>query len=220
MRKLMVALLLVPVLACCARAEEERKEDRDDREEREDREERDAWEQLDKRVSVDFKETALTDAVAFFGSLGKINIVLHRKVREKLGKSPVTMKLTSVPLGHAVRVLAAAEGLECAMMGEGILLLRFQDDGAEPAGKLSLKMGSLTLELNIKQGDLPPEMRRELIHRAMRQMEFEAEMREQKMEKWRRGMELWEEKKGKKDWGDKHDLEEVDPGDGKKPEQF
>ena len=214
MRRLITALLLVPVLACYARAEEEAGE-------RDEFDDDAVWEELEKRVSVDFKETPLADAIAFFGKESKVNLVLHREVREKLGKSPVTMKLANVPIVQAVRALAAAEGLECAAMDGAILLLRFpRADEGEPAGTLSVKLGSLKLELNIKQGDLPPEARRRIVERALEQMEFEAEMRHAKMEKLRRGMEEWQDKNGKKEWRGRPHQKEGDPGEARKPEQF
>jgi len=213
MRRLILALLLVPAFCVFSYAEEEEHdEDDDDR----------VWEELERRVSFDFKGgTTLTEAISFFTATAKINIVLHRDVREKLGKSAVTLKLTRVPLIQAVRAMAASQGLECVEMENGILLLKFPPpDRGEPAGKLSLKMGSLMLELNIKRGDLPPDARREIIDRALHVMEFEADMRERKMQKFRRDMEAKEEMREKKEWRGQHELKEGGPGEGKKAKEF
>ena len=171
------SLLALPVTAI----EDEEEDDFDDEA---------AWEALERPISFEFKDTPLDQAIDFFRATAKANIVLHRAVQEKLGKTAVNLKLARVRVMHAVRVLAAAMGLEVKVMDGAVLLLRFPTvEPGDDAGRITLDLGRVEVELDIKRADLPPDMRNQVIHRAMEQLEFEAMEREHKMDKRRRQLE-------------------------------
>jgi len=56
---------------------------------------------LDRRISFEFAETPFTEAVAFLQTLTKVNMIIASKAAEQRGSTPVTLKVTNMPLGRA-----------------------------------------------------------------------------------------------------------------------
>jgi hypothetical protein len=65
---------------------------------------------LDRRVSFEFVETPLREALSFLAELGGINIVLLPGERGR-GARPVSLRVEAMPLEHALRWLATLSGV-------------------------------------------------------------------------------------------------------------
>ncbi len=76
---------------------------------------------LDKKVTVDFLETPLADAVEYFRDLLKINVVIDRRALENAGvplDHPLTLGAKNVSLRSALRLLLPAANLDYAIYDE------------------------------------------------------------------------------------------------------
>ena len=199
-RTLLAAALLLAVPLAGLGGEEEFDEDaREEREERDGDDEDRVWERFEKRVSFEFADTPLADALKFLRMTGRINIVLHRDVRAKLGKEPVTIALKNVRLMSAIRALSASLGLEARVIEGGIVLLKFPPpDADKTVGKIEVDLGPVSMELDLRLGDLPQEHRREIVARALRQIHRETELRERKLDRAHRDIEAKERARHKK----------------------
>ena len=189
-RSSLAAVVLVAVACVGASAFEEVEEER-------------AWQRLHSGVTFTFEKTPMADAVRYFQGLG-VNVVVQQEVLNEQGDKPVTMKLTNVRLLHALRAFAASLELECEVMEGAIVLLRRPPkDGGERVGKISLRAGPQTLELDIKRRDLPSEARRHLMHRTVDVFRQEAEVRARGLERRREHIEREEHRRRERDEGER-----------------
>ncbi|MHC4251327.1 MAG: hypothetical protein ACYS9X_19580 [Planctomycetota bacterium] len=165
--------------------------------------ERRAWESLHAGVTFTFDKTPMREAVAYFQGLG-VNIVVEQDLLEQ-GDRPVTMRLANVRVLHAIRAMAASLELDCAVLEGSIVILRKPPPGGgESVGKITLKAGPQTLELDVKRRDLPSEARGHLMHRTVDVFRREAEERAHGLERRRQEAQREEHRRRGREEGERN----------------
>ncbi|MHC5054290.1 MAG: STN domain-containing protein [Planctomycetota bacterium] len=75
---------------------------------------------LERKVSFEFVDTPLTEAIAFCQILTKVSMVIGPDAAEAKGTMPITLKVTNESLGAALRRILAVAGLDYAFAGRAI----------------------------------------------------------------------------------------------------
>ncbi len=77
---------------------------------------------LDRKVSFEFAETPLTEAVAFLQTLTKVNMIIDPAAAEAEGSTPITLKVTNMTLGLALDWILKLADLDFALRDNAIFI--------------------------------------------------------------------------------------------------
>jgi hypothetical protein len=89
---------------------------------------------LERRVSFEFVDTPLPEAVEFLAKEGKTKVVLPDEVREKVGDPKVTFRATDMTFGRALRWTTRLAGLDYGMT-DGEIVIRTRPKAAGDGDK-------------------------------------------------------------------------------------
>ncbi|MHC4249983.1 MAG: STN domain-containing protein, partial [Planctomycetota bacterium] len=77
---------------------------------------------LERKISFEFVDTPLTEAVAFLQTLTKVSMILDPEGAQGEAERPITLKVTNEPLGVAFRRILALAGLDYALVGHAVFV--------------------------------------------------------------------------------------------------
>jgi hypothetical protein len=77
---------------------------------------------LDRKVSFEFAETPLTEAIAFLQTLTKVNMIIDPAAAEASGSTPITLKVTNMTLGLALDWILKRADLDFALRDNAIFI--------------------------------------------------------------------------------------------------
>ncbi|MHC4502298.1 MAG: hypothetical protein ACYTFI_03255 [Planctomycetota bacterium] len=77
---------------------------------------------LDRKVSFEFAETPLTEAIAFLQTLTKVNMIIDPAAAEASGSTPITLKVTNMTLGLALDWILKLADLDFALRDNAIFI--------------------------------------------------------------------------------------------------
>ena len=135
-----------------------------------------------KKVSFDFVDTPLQDAVAFMRQVLDVNMVLDPAVN---GKQALTLRVNDMPAGRALQWMAKVGGGEMKIQDGAVYFaatpkakarrMAFQGAKARayhrPVGRAQIKLGDVaSIDLQLYDDDLPDETREmllKLLHKAL-----------------------------------------------------
>jgi hypothetical protein len=129
---------------------------------------------LQKEISVEFDGESLGDAIKFISNAAGMNVAVHKDVELDEG---VTLKLTELPVHAVLETLARVCDLRLELEG-GVVLFLPQGEERNEIGKLWLEFGPFEMELRVSEDDVPPDLRHDLVRRALRMMHGMGERRE------------------------------------------
>ena len=136
---------------------------------------------LQKEISVEFDEESLGEAVKFIAETAGMNVALHKDVELD---EEVNLKLDEFPVHAVLKVLARICDLRLELEG-GVAIFLPKGEEREEIGKLWLQMEPFEVELQIYEDDVPPDLRHDLIRRALRMMREMGERRERRFHRGR-----------------------------------
>ena len=174
-------LIVVPAFLGLPLAAEEGREKEEVEIEEMDPEER-LEQALERRVSFEFVDTPLIEAVQFIQALTKVNIVLDPKVAEDAAGKKITLRVTDMPLHQALRWIVRLA--DCEMRPrEGALYVYKTDPNPRKIGEVEIHYGGLRLMFEVTEADLPQDMRRDIVGFIIDRMHEEAEREENRRER-------------------------------------
>ncbi len=121
---------------------------------------------LRKEISVAFDDESLGDAIKFISETSGIGIALHKDVELD---EEISLKLEGFPVHAVLQVLARICDLRLELEG-GVVVLMPKDEERNEIGTLYLEAGPLEIEMLIYEDDVPPDLRHDLVRRALRGM--------------------------------------------------
>jgi len=159
-----------------------------------------------KRVTFDFVETPIVDAMNFVQALIGANLVIDPGMDQQ---APLTLRVNEMPVGQALQWMAKMVGAKMDVRDGAIVIQAAKDDEREFGPKLKLEKGpplrlvelverlkrpagrtlgkatiplgnGIVVELNIEEEDLDPEMRRVLLRVLYNQLLADLEKRDPK----------------------------------------
>jgi hypothetical protein len=78
---------------------------------------------LSRRVTFEFVDQSLEDAINFLNSLTKVNIIMNPQIAAKgLNKTPITLKVQELPLNDALAYICVNSGLACTYRNQAIYI--------------------------------------------------------------------------------------------------
>jgi len=77
---------------------------------------------LDRKVSFEFAETPLTEAISFLQTLTKVNMIIDPAAAEASGSTPITLKVTNMTLGLALDWILKLADLDFALRDNAIFI--------------------------------------------------------------------------------------------------
>ncbi len=137
-----------------------------------------------KKVTFDFVDTPIGDAMNFLQALLNVNLVIDPGLEKG---APITLKVNEMPVGQAVQWIAKLVDAKMEVRDGAVVIQRAGEDEAEfapkpkggkheaerlrrlglappPLGKAVIPLGDgASVELNLAEDDLPPETRRALL---------------------------------------------------------
>jgi hypothetical protein len=134
---------------------------------RQDREEeREAEVNLKRRISIVFKATKFSDCLEKLSEATGLNIIASQKLLAGYGKTPVSLKLKNLSVWSVLHVFARSCDLEL-IENHGVFMFRRQlkRDGLWATMRLHIGVGEI--QIHLLRGDVPAEMKRNLIHRVL-----------------------------------------------------
>lgn len=90
---------------------------------------------LAKKVTFEFVETPLTEAVRFLGQLSGVTIDLPNAVAHKKGHTPITLKVTNMPLRLAIDWILRLGDCTYEQRGDGLVCVLPPDAGKAPPAR-------------------------------------------------------------------------------------
>jgi len=120
---------------------------------------------LERRISFEFAETPLSEAIAFLQTLTKMNMILDPSA--KASRRQVTMKVTNMPLDSALRWTCLIAGCDYALVDHAVFI-----STPERAAMELLRAAERSTE-DAAPGDALPEWERELRRKLERKVTFE-----------------------------------------------
>ena len=121
---------------------------------------------LRKEISVAFDDESLGDAIKFISETSGVGIALHKDVELD---EEISLKLDGFPVHAVLEVLARICDLRLEFEG-GVVVLMPKDEERNEIGTLWLEAGPLEIELLIYEDDVPPDLRHDIVRRALRGM--------------------------------------------------
>jgi len=87
---------------------------------------------LARKVSFEFVDTPLEDALQFLNSLTKVNIILDPKAgAEGKDKTPITLRVQDIEMGEALKSLLGLAGMKYDFRNQAVFITR-DDKAAQP----------------------------------------------------------------------------------------
>jgi len=138
----------------------------------------------EKKVSFDFVETPLRDAMAFMQQLLNVNVILDPAVETE---RTVTVRVQDMTAGKACEWLARVAGAKMAIQDGAIYITPADDKPARlypyalqrPIGRVQIQLGgAVTVDLQLYESDLDPATRAKLLQLLRRAIDKEAAKKE------------------------------------------
>jgi len=127
---------------------------------------------FDRAISVEFKKTAADEAAKKLARITGISIIIQAETEQRLAKAGihVSLSLKHVPAYDAIGVFAEYLNLDCQFRNRMVILKEKPTINHDTVvGTLTIHDGNLHLSLKIFQGEIPPELKRDLIRGAIEQ---------------------------------------------------
>jgi hypothetical protein len=77
---------------------------------------------LSRRVSFEFVDTPLSEAVSFLQALTRLNIIVDSEAVKTSGETPISLKAADMPLARAFRLILRHAGLGYALVDEAVFV--------------------------------------------------------------------------------------------------
>ncbi len=134
------------------------------RQERE--EERKAEVNLERRISIAFKATKFSGCLEKLAAKSGLNIIGSQQLLAAYGNTPISLTLKNLPIWSVLHVFADSCDLEL-INNQGVFMFRRQLKRDELWATMRLHIGVGEVQIRLLRGDVPGELKRNLIHRVL-----------------------------------------------------
>jgi hypothetical protein len=150
-------------------AEEDLREDEEEDEGREDEEDL-VDRAMDEPMTIHFRDTPFPVVVDYLRQATGLDIVVHQKLRAEHAETPVTLELEERPGWTVFELLGRSMDLSFEIV-EGVVYLGPNRERAPPVGILQIPVGEALFEMDLMPGDMPRDLRRDMIWRLVEFLE-------------------------------------------------